>query len=787
MASIWPRTVCRGGPSSPRPDPTLPSLARTSPRRTGLGPTTVRLAALAALACSLLQAIPSTGPAQTADAKWLLKGVHQIAAPGVPGPLCVFGPNAFPLVVGRADENVFLPVVAAGRLVAGRVVAFGHTGYLDASALKIGDTGTLLVHAVQWASGQSRADASARRVAVRRLPGVAEFLRDQGFRAVALDNRDWLAKLKYAEVACLRPSNLSDEEVKTVAAFVQGGGGLIVADLGWGWLQLHPGKNLQADHPGNRLLGPAGILWADGTLQRTAAQGFSVENVPPALTHAALALAAVVGQGQRKRTPAPAELAQASAVLLLAARSLPADDAILRPRLASIRQKRAAGMLPRPDRPLKAGDALTRLSITLELEELKALAPDQVKAHPTAESFPGAVPAATPRVARTVRIDTAIPGWRSTGLYAAPGDLVRATFPQSAVGKRLTVRIGAHADRLWRADAWKRFPEICRRFPVNAAVTPAANAFGGPIYLEVPGGCDLGTIEVGIAQAVESPYFVLGETSSADWRAAIRRRPAPWAELEGRRVILSVPSEVVRDLDDPQSLMEFWDRVVAACDELSGKPVQPRRQRYVADVQISAGYMHSGYPIMTHLDVARLMVDRARIAGFKQDGAWGFFHEMGHNYQSSDWTFDGTGEVTCNLFTLYVFHQVCQRDGVFQEKVSPRSQREMLSRYRRGGRPFDEWKRDPFLALMMYVQLQEAFGWEPFKKVFAEYRGLPAADRPKTDERKRDQWMVRFSRAVNRNLGPFFQAWGVPTSTEARAQLAKLPAWMPAELGENRQ
>jgi hypothetical protein len=38
---------------------------------------------------------------------------------------------------------------------------------------------------------------------------------------------------------------------------------------------------------------------------------------------------------------------------------------------------------------------------------------------------------------------------------------------------------------------------------------------------------------------------------------------------------------------------------------------------------------------------------------------------------------------------------------------------------------------------------------------------------------------VRFSKAVGKNLGPFFQVWGVPTSDKARASIAKLPGWMP--------
>jgi hypothetical protein len=107
-----------------------------------------------------------------------------------------------------------------------------------------------------------------------------------------------------------------------------------------------------------------------------------------------------------------------------------------------------------------------------------------------------------------------------------------------------------------------------------------------------------------------------------------------------------------------------------------------------------------------------------------------------------------------------------------------------LEKYLAGGAKFEEWKRDPFLALHMYVQMEDAFGWETFRRVFAEYRALPAAERPKTDDEKRDQWLVRFSRACGRNLGPFFEAWGVPTSERARGTIDTLPVWVPADWPE---
>jgi hypothetical protein len=134
-----------------------------------------------------------------------------------------------------------------------------------------------------------------------------------------------------------------------------------------------------------------------------------------------------------------------------------------------------------------------------------------------------------------------------------------------------------------------------------------------------------------------------------------------------------------------------------------------------------------------------------------------------------------------NVLVLYVYDKVLglRYDSGHDEIRDPRARAERIRAHMAKGAPFAEWKEDPLLALMMYIQLYEGFGWEPFEKVFAEYRGLPDDERPKSDDDKRDQWLVRFSRASGRNLGPFFQSWGVPTSDKARASIANLPDWMP--------
>lgn len=410
------------------------------------------------------------------------------------------------------------------------------------------------------------------------------------------------------------------------------------------------------------------------------------------------------------------------------------------------------------------------------IEQLMTLPADKVVAHTAGADFPGAVAKETPRVERTVSIDLSTPGMHSTGLYAVPGEKISLTLPALAAKRKLEVKIGCHQDQLWKVAEWRRIPQITRKAPLNAEQMAFANCFGGPIYIVVNEVHADEKAEIKIANAVAAPWYVLDKTDVKEWKEKLRDDPAPFAELQSKHMILSVQSDVVRKLDNPDELMRFWDTLVEAEDRLAGKPSRSGPMRIVFDRQISLGYMHSGYPIMCPLNEAK---NAASLDAMKK-GTWGFYHEMGHNHQAGDWTFGGTTEVTCNLFSIYCLEKVLKvpkESG--HGSITAKSREQKLKNYFRDGGHFEDWKLDPFLALVMYMQLIEKFGWEPFEKVFIEYRDLPKAQRPKNDDEKRDQWMVRISRQIGKNLGPFFEAWKVPTSEAARKSIADLPEWMP--------
>lgn len=83
--------------------------------------------------------------------------------------------------------------------------------------------------------------------------------------------------------------------------------------------------------------------------------------------------------------------------------------------------------------------------------------------------------------------------------------------------------------------------------------------------------------------------LVSGVTTATDW-LLLRKAPSPWAELEFDNIILTVPSEVVRDLEGIDDLAALWNDIMRAVADLAAIPRKfTRKERIVADVQISHG------------------------------------------------------------------------------------------------------------------------------------------------------------------------------------------------------
>lgn len=426
--------------------------------------------------------------------------------------------------------------------------------------------------------------------------------------------------------------------------------------------------------------------------------------------------------------------------------------------------------------------ALTRRRQLGELlAEYEKVPAEQVVAHPLAADFPGAVSERAPRV-RVYReyAEPQASGWISTGLYAAPGELINVELSEADAKRGLAIRIGAHTDDILETvrEEWHRFPRISRQFPLNRKDVVIANPFGGPIYItgKVGSLSEERPLRMRFTGVVKSPTFILGKTTPAEWLAMKSSTAGvPWGELVGKNMVATLPGNQLRNIPKPEVFAEFWDGVVARQDEFVGlKRGFP--ERVVYDAEITHGYGHSGYPICILLDKAP---DHTANTTLKSDN-WAVQHELGHNHLNPGWTFKGWAEAMSNLVAMYSITSpgVVKLDDVH------------------GGTKWDEIvlrgiafkdKKDTFGHLAMFVPIVRKFGWEPVKKAASSYATDPVKDGD--DDDKRAEFLYRLSVACNADLSGYAELFGQPTRTLLAYKLGKLEPklkpWMPTGFPPN--
>lgn len=733
------------------------------------------LPALVAAAFGLAAPAPTPADALTEP---ILRDVATLHSGGNPASMVVWE-DARPLLV--SPEGVIF--AAAARVGSGRVVAVGHGGFI---ATDRADSEIFAANAVRWLAGDRTADRPAR---VAGLPGpVAEELRARGFPFLRVSGPPAEADLDAVDVVIASPQAFANAgRFDELRDWLASGGAMLVTETAWGSLQLNPGLTID-DLAANRLLTPHGIRFTADAHSAFGADGdYPVDRslLEPANADNALRILAGDETG---------DAAFAARIVGDAFGAVPLDTPLVRTARVLARERRAeldglyAAMA---DRRITAGEhPLARALLDLDARTAAEASPEQIEAHPSSIAFPGPVgPERAGPVALT--LDPTIPGWRTTGLYAPPGERITVTLLEPAPEGSLTLQIGAWRDPHTHPHR-VRLRTALRRFPLAGETTTAASAIGGPIYLDLDPAFAAaphhGPLTVVIDGAARAPHYKHGVTDPAAWRDTIRHLDAPWAEFESDKLAFTVPSDAVRAVEDPAAIMDHWDRVHDAMQSLEPRTDNhwaDRPYRYVADVSVSWGYMYcpSDGPIVIPTSAAGAMFDPANFDAEGENKLWGHYHDMGHAHQNPLWTDRATGEVTVNIFTVYALHTVNGYPLDHEAtRTDPEKARRVYEIQQERRKPFDEIG-GPFDLLQFYAILWHNFGFDPFHTAFDAIRALPAADRPKDTDAERNTFLIHMSRAVGHDLSDYFRTWGIAVSDAAAAAVTDLPAWSPPEPG----
>ena len=93
--------------------------------------------------------------------------------------------------------------------------------------------------------------------------------------------------------------------------------------------------------------------------------------------------------------------------------------------------------------------------------------------------------------------------------------------------------------------------------------------------------------------------MLAGVTTDADWNNRIRHLPAPWAEIEvPGQIILTVPTRSVFGVTDMNRLASIYSDIMIWINTFASIGIRQRTERFVFDVQISAGQLKTFRSVM---------------------------------------------------------------------------------------------------------------------------------------------------------------------------------------------
>jgi hypothetical protein len=370
-----------------------------------------------------------------------------------------------------------------------------------------------------------------------------------------------------------------------------------------------------------------------------------------------------------------------------------------------------------------------------------------------------------------------------TARFARGGDELTITVPGGAprlsVGIGLTGVYAAHNDGaekgLWRANLSTGTNTVTA--PLDGMVHLISTDLGGSAEVTVEGGEPV-------------PAFVRGQTSNEAFRAEMTRLDsAPFVQVIGDRffgdfqkprtgqhIMAADVTLRVSELDD---FIRITNDTYGLRDDGTGVARKAPHRIYIASADSSGGYANASHDrIMFQVDTGAA-ADLFRAPRWDQ---WGFWHEVGHTYQTPTFNWSGLGEVLVNLSPLHVQSaygwtsrldgQVAHYDSIFAKPVETRS-------FQAEG---NVWGR-----LFFFDHLRRGFGDGFYPQVNQELRVLKARGEniPATDEQKRQLLAVTAARVADRDLREFFRQWGIPLSADTAAIMAELPA-LEQPIWENR-
>lgn len=244
-------------------------------------------------------------------------------------------------------------------------------------------------------------------------------------------------------------------------------------------------------------------------------------------------------------------------------------------------------------------------------------------------------------------------------------------------------------------------------------------------------------IQVHFLTGQENGFFDIRKHNDTDWNKLVDNAVFPVIDAIGKHIQVAYPVEAIKKYAYGRGveLISNYDSLVYRQHRIMGL----EKYKKVPENKILSRVNYNYYMFRDSDGVAymggkngyamQLVVDPSRV--IQGDPCWGFSHEVGHVHQTRPmFNWGGLGEVSNNLFSLYVTRSFDNPTRISQQKNYQKARESIIDRKISYLQDEDVFNRlVPFWQLQLYF---EGEGQNPdfYPDLFEAFRRLGEANRP---------------------------------------------------------
>lgn len=307
-----------------------------------------------------------------------------------------------------------------------------------------------------------------------------------------------------------------------------------------------------------------------------------------------------------------------------------------------------------------------------------------LKKHPAADyqyGYANRLPDSAPAVDKFLNIDLTQPGFITTGLYLAPGEILTIKFSglTDAEIKNLgiTLSLGESDNSSPGYGNTGQYTRSSKRMPtMNSKISITSNnfkwgtPFGGIVNIvtgKQPGVNDKKNVAIEIDGAVEAISYVHGSTTKAEWKRLLKEAKAPVFDISADHMKFIGPVSAlakgyksITNLPYPYKSMDLFDKMALdALYSVNWNSIWKEPYRITFSNFVPAGeavsFVGASFIVAPWYWANGLLNYDDLVA----NGSWGIMHENNHqNQRSQGWGYTSNGiggsgiEVTNNVLTV---------------------------------------------------------------------------------------------------------------------------------------